>query len=129
MLQESCSVAPTDSHIAEGTTIEHESWLLQEVVRDLPHCLHRSIPQPESGITYGVRHFQLNALAENCLQVVFCTLHVHSSVTTRTECGMKNVKLINLSEAKYSFCYTYFLRCGIPVVYRLQCRNKWETTV
>ena len=74
MLQESCSVAPTDSHITEGTTIEHESWLLQEVLRDLPHCLHRSIPQPESGITYGVRHFQLSASAENCLQVVFLTL-------------------------------------------------------
>jgi len=42
------------SHIVGGTNTKHESWLPQEVPRDLPHCLCSSITQPESSITYGM---------------------------------------------------------------------------
>jgi len=50
---ELCNWSHRYSHIAGGTTIEHESWLHLEALRHLPHCLCRSIPQPESSITYG----------------------------------------------------------------------------
>jgi hypothetical protein len=33
-----------------------------------------------------------------------------------------------ISEQWINFCFTV-LRCDIPVVYQLQCRNEWETTV
>jgi hypothetical protein len=30
--------------------------LLQETLKDLPHCLHKSVPQPDFGITYGMSY-------------------------------------------------------------------------
>jgi hypothetical protein len=119
MLQESCSVAPTDSHIADSTTIEHESWLLQEVLRDLSHCLRRSIPQPESGITYGVKHFQLNASAENCLQVVFHAV-MFTAVSVQGLGVEWKMSSSNLSETKYSFSYTYLnILCLYTIYYSM----------
>lgn len=95
MLQESCSVVSTDSHIAESITIEHVSWLLQEVLRELPHCLHRSVYTTARiwhhiwCYTFPIEHIGRKLFASG-----FSYSHVHNSVTTRTECRMKNVKLI-----------------------------------
>jgi methionyl-tRNA formyltransferase len=55
VLQDSCPIAPTDTApLLKVRLAELGSRLLQEALRDLPHSLHRSIPQPESGITYGM---------------------------------------------------------------------------
>jgi methionyl-tRNA formyltransferase len=55
VLQESCPIFPADTApLLKARLSELGSRLLQEALRDLPYCLHRSIPQPESGITYGM---------------------------------------------------------------------------
>jgi methionyl-tRNA formyltransferase len=55
VLQESCPIAPTDTaQVLKARLSELGSRLLQESLRDLPHCLHRAVPQPKSGITYGM---------------------------------------------------------------------------
>jgi len=55
VLQESCPIAPTDTApVLKARLSELGSRLLQESLRDLPHCLHRAAPQPKSGVTYGM---------------------------------------------------------------------------
>jgi methionyl-tRNA formyltransferase len=55
VLQERCPIAPTDTAaVLKARLSELGSGLLRESLRDLPHCLHRAVPQPESGITYGM---------------------------------------------------------------------------
>jgi len=71
------------------TTSEPESWLPQEVLRNMPHCLFRSIPQPEYSITYDVRNFLLNMLSESCMQVVFHTVMFTVVSPPGLGCGMK----------------------------------------
>lgn len=94
------------SHTDEGVSIQHESWLPQEVLRYLPHCLHSSVPQPESSIMYGMNQtFPNQLIIRKLFASCVSYYHVHSSVTTRTGDVVKNLKPINLSRTKYRLCY------------------------
>ncbi|XP_021923687.1 methionyl-tRNA formyltransferase, mitochondrial isoform X2 [Zootermopsis nevadensis] len=57
VLQERCPIAPTDTApVLKERLAELGSKLLQETLKDLPRCLHESVPQPESGVTYGMSY-------------------------------------------------------------------------
>jgi hypothetical protein len=57
VLQERWPIAPTDTApMLKVQLAELGSKLLQETLKDLPHCLHKSVPQPDSGITYGMSY-------------------------------------------------------------------------
>jgi len=75
MLQESCSVAPTDSHHCRR-------YNYRTCVLASSGSSKRPAPTACIGLYHSqnlashmvLRHFQLNASAENCSQVVFRTL-------------------------------------------------------
>jgi hypothetical protein len=70
VLQERCPITPTDTALMlKARLAELGAKLLQETLKDLPHCLHKSVPQPDFGITYGMSY----SFASHLCTVVFQT--------------------------------------------------------
>ncbi|XP_069690111.1 methionyl-tRNA formyltransferase, mitochondrial [Periplaneta americana] len=54
--QETCPISPVDTAVTVRARLaDMGSQLLHSALQDLPHCLYKSVPQPESGITYAPR--------------------------------------------------------------------------